>query len=43
MTKEEERKIIDALVNLFLEDDDLDIYFREQALKQRQEQENLST
>lgn len=35
MTKEKERKIIDALVDLFLEDDDLDIYMQEQIKKDK--------
>ena len=29
MTQEEERKIIDEMVRLFMEDDDFDIYLRE--------------
>ena len=29
MTQEEERKIIDEMVRLFMEEDDFDIYLRE--------------
>jgi hypothetical protein len=30
MTKEEERAIIDEMIRIFMEDDDFDIYMREQ-------------
>ena len=31
MTKEEERKIIDEMIRIFMEDDDFDIYMKEQS------------
>ena len=31
MTKEEERAIIDEMVRIFMEDDDFDIYMKEQS------------
>ena len=33
MTKEEEREIIDEIIRIFMEDDDFDIYMREQIKK----------
>jgi len=33
MTKEEERAIIDEIVRIFMEDDDFDIYMKEQIKK----------
>ena len=33
MTKEEERAIIDAMIRIFMEDDDFDIYMKEQITK----------
>lgn len=33
MTKEEERAIIDEMVRIFMEDDDFDIFMREQIKK----------
>ena len=33
MTKEEERAIIDEMIRIFMEDDDFDIYLREQIEK----------
>ena len=33
MTKEEERAIIDEMVRIFMEDDDFDIYMKEQIEK----------
>jgi len=33
MTKEEERKIIDEMIRIFMEDDDFDIYMKEQIEK----------
>ena len=31
MTKEEERAIIDEMIRIFMEDDDFDIYLKEQS------------
>ena len=31
MTKEEERAIIDEIIRIFMEDDDFDIYVKEQS------------
>lgn len=31
MTKEEERAIIDEMIRVFMEDDDFDIYMKEQS------------
>ena len=31
MTKEEERAIIDEMISIFMEDDDFDIYMKEQS------------
>ena len=31
MTKEEERAIIDEMIRIFMEDDDFDIYMKEQS------------
>ena len=33
MTKEEERTIIDEMIRIFMEDDDFDIYMKEQIEK----------
>jgi len=33
MTKEEERAIIDEMIRIFMEDDDFDIYMKEQIEK----------
>ena len=33
MTKEEERAIIDEILRIFMEDDDFDIYMKEQITK----------
>ena len=33
MTREEEREIIDEIVRIFMEDDDFDIYMKEQIEK----------
>ena len=33
MTKEEERAIIDEMIRIFMEDDDFDIYMKEQIKK----------
>jgi hypothetical protein len=33
MTKEEEREIIDEIVRIFMEDDDFDVYMKEQIEK----------
>ena len=35
MTKEEERKIIDELIRIFMEDDDFDIYMKKQIEKSK--------
>jgi len=34
MTKEEERKIIDEIIRIFMEDDDFDIYMKEKIESQ---------
>ncbi|MDA7788438.1 hypothetical protein N8976_00900 [Gammaproteobacteria bacterium] len=39
MTKEEERKIIDEIIRIFMEDDDFDIYMKEQIEKGKIEQQ----
>ena len=35
MTREEEREIIDEIVRIFMEDDDFDIYMKEQIEKSK--------
>ena len=40
MTKKEERAIIDEMIRIFMEDDDFDIYMKEQIEKGKIEQQS---